>query len=605
MQLKLSNRLIHKWISVVVGTQVIIWVVTGLYFNLSDHSPIGQEKIQPPQILINNRGTFVDPFSISSEPPLEIELVWIQREPFYHFIFEKGSHSYQERRSRLYNASTGLQKSVGPAEIQALVESIYHEKISFDSITIRHPPFLDYPQQENPMWTASLNDDLNTTIYFDIVTAKLLRHSTNQSRFNELVKILHFMDYGVSGGFNNWLITLFAVLSTVLSITGMIWLIQLLRQKINKISLNGDYKSISVSSQHYQRKIETEVICNKYLTIFECLKSANISVPNQCDGAGSCGRCMVRTSPTLNATNLDKTFISLSMLKEGYRLSCQHYVHEVESVNLVHRDNELTLSLTESKFITPSIKELKFKIESQERILYTPGSSMQLTIPEGYTQNKVPDRFIKRGSSVKIKKMPHKKTQRYYSITEYNADLNEITFLIKWHFCNEQLTSGIGSGYMCSLKIGDCIAAKGPLHNFQISSRNVDHNFLIAAGTGIAPIRPMIIKMLSNTESTEKITLVYSANNEEELVYHNEFLNLSRQIDRFHYTPTVSNPSGHWMGKRGRIQDVLSTIQMPKLETERYEFYLCGPESMIHSIEKIILENGVNQEFINKEKFNS
>ncbi len=46
-----------------------------------------------------------------------------------------------------------------------------------------------------------------------------------------LMFMLHFMDYSKEGDFNHGLIILFAILTLALSITGLIWLFELIKRR--------------------------------------------------------------------------------------------------------------------------------------------------------------------------------------------------------------------------------------------------------------------------------------------------------------------------------------------------------------------------------------
>jgi ferredoxin-NADP reductase len=71
--------------------------------------------------------------------------------------------------------------------------------------------------------------------------------------------------------------------------------------------------------------------------------------------------------------------------------------------------------------------------------------------------------------------------------------------------------------------------AAGPFGSFTSQARNHDHVVLIAAGIGITPIRALLEEM------SGKVTLIYRARDESELIFRNELDRLARPGIQLHY----------------------------------------------------------------------
>ena len=250
MRMSKLNKTIHKWLSLIVGIQLLIWLGTGLYFNLMDsslasgneyrkrvdQSIISYKKINPNKsvsVLDNNSTdnsgssrTIIPLSKIISPIPQQVQLLWILQQPYYHFVYEKGAHSYQKRGSTLYDALTGRVVSLSSSQIKRIAKASYSGPGTVQEPKLQTPPFSDYAAQQNPMWQVQVNDKNNTSIYLDAVTGRVIRHVNDDSRLKALMLKLHFMDYGNSGGFNHWIIVLFAVVTLMLSMTGIVWLIE-------------------------------------------------------------------------------------------------------------------------------------------------------------------------------------------------------------------------------------------------------------------------------------------------------------------------------------------------------------------------------------------
>lgn len=245
-------KVFHKWLSFLVGIQLIIWLVTGLYFNLMnaklasgnehrvrvqhDHNltafdltPIA--NLSPSHL---DQGDFDAPIDTPIDTPIKVEQIWLLGKPYYHFVYQVGAHSYQKRDSELFNAVNGEGVKLSPSQVLTIAEQSYSGSGTLSKPILRQPPFDDYVAQQNPMWQVDVKDENNTTIYLDEVTGRVLRHVNDDSRLKALMLKLHFMDYGNTGGFNHWLIICFSVATLFLSVTGMVWLVDVLKRDLHK-----------------------------------------------------------------------------------------------------------------------------------------------------------------------------------------------------------------------------------------------------------------------------------------------------------------------------------------------------------------------------------
>ena len=127
MRLFKLNTTIHKWLSLFVGLQLLIWLGTGLYFNLMDHSKASGNELR---VHSHHEGSITgfDLFpikDITSNAPQEVNLIWVLHQPYYHFVFDKGQHSYQERHSKLFDAVTGKPFNLSEEQVLTLAKNSY------------------------------------------------------------------------------------------------------------------------------------------------------------------------------------------------------------------------------------------------------------------------------------------------------------------------------------------------------------------------------------------------------------------------------------------------------------------------------------------------
>ena len=365
---KLKAAWVHKWLSLLVGIQLLIWLVTGLYFNLMDAEKASGNELRAakPSNLAFKETTRRDAFFLKMLPvnelalgertshPTEtlkkIELVWVLEHPYYHVISRQGPHAYQPRSSLLFDAVSGNRTALTPAQVSQIANSSYTGGSALSRPELMQPPFSDYAAQQNPMWKVSANDKNNTAIYLDSVTGQVIKHVNDDARLKALMFKLHFMDYGLhfmdydsSGGFNHGLIVVFAISALMLSVSGIMLLVQRYQQGSFSLSIFSKKRSVSVLcsnafpfSDIYSNSSATLTVkLDPKSSLFRGLSREGIHLPSLCDGAGTCGKCKFLADNHLAITPAEKANLLSSELEKGYRLACQHKCSEVSKVTVI------------------------------------------------------------------------------------------------------------------------------------------------------------------------------------------------------------------------------------------------------------------------------
>ena len=224
------NRTLHRWLSLIVGVQVLIWVGTGIYFNVVDLEAVnGNQQRQP----MATHGTLVamnllPVHTLTSRRAQRIELVWRLGRPFYQFDFSTVAHGYFKRDVTLFDAQTGAEFTITKDNARSLALQSYTGNGQIVSVHRLKPPIDALPKQQNPVWQVVMDDPQNTAIYVNAMTGDVTAHITDARRIRDLMFRLHFMDYANTGNFNHGLIIVFAVLALLLSVTGVYWLVKLM-----------------------------------------------------------------------------------------------------------------------------------------------------------------------------------------------------------------------------------------------------------------------------------------------------------------------------------------------------------------------------------------
>ena len=123
----------------------------------------------------------------------------------------------------------------------------------------------------------------------------------------------------------------------------------------------------------------------------------------------------------------------------------------------------------------------------------------------------------------------------------------------------DRVPEGLGSGYLYTLKEGDRVVMSGPHGKFVVPEPLAGELLLIGRYTGIVPLR-CIIKDLVSREKPLSITLVYSAPSQEDLIYHDEFIELDRHHDTFRYMHLLLGRDGHTREEQWPEIEMISSL---------------------------------------------
>lgn len=161
---------------------------------------------------------------------------------------------------------------------------------------------------------------------------------------------------------------------------------------------------------------------------------------------------------------------------------------------------------------------------------------------------------------------------------------------------------GQGSQWVLSLKRGDPVSFLGPVGKFVMPTDSGRQKVFVSTGCGIAPLRSMILDELKGqgTINNKQMTLYWGLRFETDLFWQDEFEKLAKEHPHFQYYVTLSKPTEHWQGMKGRVTDHVITKTKNLLESE---FYLCGNREMIVEMRKQLTDAGVAGDQIFTEAF--
>jgi len=222
-------RKLHKWISLLVGLQVLLWLISGLVISLLDPAKVGGAQWRnlsqitpqtiPPEPLL-------EPFELPARylaGALDISLLVQSARAVYRITYT-GSEV-------LLDANDGTRLSMSEAEALALARHDFTGVGEPVTVTAGIAPDRETRNHHGSYWRVDFSDDAHTSIYISVDSGEILERRNNYWRIHDFFWMLHIMDYGRREDFNNPLVIGVALVSVWLGISGAVLLITSLRRR--------------------------------------------------------------------------------------------------------------------------------------------------------------------------------------------------------------------------------------------------------------------------------------------------------------------------------------------------------------------------------------
>lgn len=146
---------------------------------------------------------------------------------------------------------------------------------------------------------------------------------------------------------------------------------------------------------------------------------------------------------------------------------------------------------------------------------------------------------------------------------------------------------GEGSTWLHSAQLGASLEVSDAAGFFTLPDPIARPLLMVATGTGVAPFRAMLQRLYALGDAP-RVTLLFGARTEADLIYADEFRSLSSRHPEFHFEPTLSRAGEGHAGRSGYVQ-----LHVPALAGElgECEAYACGLQAMVGEVRKVLKES--------------
>ena len=222
----------HKWIALVVGVQVLGWVLGGLIMTAIPIERVhGDNHLAAPVLA---------PIDLKRLVPLEKELATAEmtdvgsatlkntpRGPIWVLKSAAGSEGW-------WNAYTGENiDEISKADAQRYAQQAYRGTGRLQAVVYKETAPKE-AQVSGPLWQASFSDTEHTRLYLDAFTGEVLSRRSSLWGLYDFFYQIHIMNFGDSRTYNHPVIVIAAALTLIIVLTGLILLCIRLSQDLRR-----------------------------------------------------------------------------------------------------------------------------------------------------------------------------------------------------------------------------------------------------------------------------------------------------------------------------------------------------------------------------------
>jgi Na+-transporting NADH:ubiquinone oxidoreductase subunit F len=323
-----------------------------------------------------------------------------------------------------------------------------------------------------------------------------------------------------------------------------------------------------------------ELWVNPGRSLLATLREQHVFLSSGCGGRGACGMCRVKIKSGVDSafSVSELHWLSGKERNEGFRLACQVAVAgelEIEVPEKAFSIRQYRAQVTSISDLTHDVKSIRLRLVDPPEMNFKAGQFVHFEVP-AYDGIAGP-------------------VYRAYSIASNPVEKSEIELQVKY------AGGGISTTYIHKyLKTGDGVTIIGP--DGELCLRNTDRNIIfIAGGSGMAPIRSMLLDML-NTGNRRKAVFFLGVKAARDLVLADEMRELEKKLPDFRFVPALSEPTpgDNWQGEKGLVTEVVNRLVKSGQNTEAY---LCGNPPMINACLKVLKSKGIPEEGIYYDRF--
>ncbi len=214
---------IHLWLSLLVGLQVLAWMVSGLFMVSQPIERVRSEHrlAQTAPADLASRGPLMAPESVMAAADAPVQRLTLE------MVGGRVAYAVEaaDKTKALFDARSGGRMSPIDEDLAREVAEaaiVGHVPVAAARLIESNPP-LEY-RGALPVWRIDFADRDRLSVYVDASTGRVAGRRSDLWRTFDVMWMLHIMDYSERENFNHPLLVVVTALALLMTIAGLVLL---------------------------------------------------------------------------------------------------------------------------------------------------------------------------------------------------------------------------------------------------------------------------------------------------------------------------------------------------------------------------------------------
>ena len=218
-------RKFHKWLGLIIGLQLLLWVVGGFVMSFFDIEEVrGEHRIAEQSVADLSKPvstTAHEAIVTSGLAPEEVKLKSWLGKPVW--LISQGE------KKAVVNANTGdLISPLDETTARMVAKADYLGEEPIKQVQLIEEPLGEVRGMTLPLWQIIFSDDNETRLYISQQSGEVVARRNDTWRLFDFFWMLHIMDYKDRTDFNNPLLVIAALFAILMSLSGLFLVIKLI-----------------------------------------------------------------------------------------------------------------------------------------------------------------------------------------------------------------------------------------------------------------------------------------------------------------------------------------------------------------------------------------